>query len=92
VRQPLRASTTRSLLRRRPGGAPRLLVVSGQQLLSSGPVAAIASPLANFFVAGNIADRGGVRVATTNADDDNLIDLAVGSGQAHRPTPASTLG
>jgi hypothetical protein len=64
-----------------PGGAPRLLVVSGQQLLSAGPVAAINSPLANFFVAGNIDDRGGVRVASVNVDGDDVADLAVGSGE-----------
>jgi hypothetical protein len=44
-------------------------------------VAAIADPLANFFVAGNAADRGGVRVATKNADGDNRADLVVGSGE-----------
>jgi hypothetical protein len=64
-----------------PGGAPRLLVVSGQQLLSTGAIAAINSPLANFFVAGNISDRGGVRVAAKDADGDNRADLAVGSGE-----------
>jgi hypothetical protein len=64
-----------------PGGAPRLLAISGLDLLTAGPVAAIADPLANFFVAGNAADRGGVRVATKNADGDNRADLVVGSGE-----------
>jgi hypothetical protein len=58
-----------------------MLAISGQQLLSDGAVSAIASPLANFFVAGNTADRGGVRVATKDADGDALADLAVGSGE-----------
>jgi parallel beta-helix repeat protein len=64
-----------------PGGAPRMLAISGLQLLSDGAVSAIASPLANFFVAGNTSDRGGVRVATKDADGDNRADLAVGSGE-----------
>jgi uncharacterized delta-60 repeat protein len=64
-----------------PGGAPRVFVLSGS-LVSAGDVAgAQASPVANFFVAGNSADRGGVRVAVTNADGDTKADLAVGSGE-----------
>ncbi|HEX4609890.1 MAG TPA: FG-GAP repeat protein, partial [Urbifossiella sp.] len=39
------------------------------------------SPIANFFVNGNSTDRGGVRVAATDADGDNKADLAVGSGE-----------
>ena len=46
-----------------PGGAPRVFILPGQ-LLSAGNVAgAYAAPVANFFVAGNSADRGGVRSA-----------------------------
>ena len=63
-----------------PGGGPRVLIVSGSQLLSKGVVAAVANPLSNFFVAGDTADRGGVRVAVKNADGDDLADVAVGSG------------
>ena len=37
--------------------------------------------MANFFVAGNSDDRGGVRVAVKNADGDSRADLAVGSGE-----------
>jgi hypothetical protein len=37
--------------------------------------------VANFFVAGNSRDRGGVRVATTDMDGDGRADLAVGSGE-----------
>jgi hypothetical protein len=40
-----------------------------------------ANPIANFFVAGNSADRGGVRVAATDADGDGKADVAVGSGE-----------
>jgi hypothetical protein len=64
-----------------PGGAPRLLTVSGKALLTNGSVAAIASPMSNFFVAGDIADRGGVRVAVTDADGDTKADVVVGSGE-----------
>jgi uncharacterized repeat protein (TIGR01451 family) len=64
-----------------PGGAPRVLALDGQVLLTQGATAAIASPLANFFVAGNTADRGGVRVATKDADGDAKADVVVGSGE-----------
>jgi hypothetical protein len=69
-----------------PGGGPRLLTLSGKSLLSQGAEAAIAQPLANFFVAGNETDRGGVRVATTDADRDGRADVATatGSGQPGR--------
>lgn len=64
-----------------PGGAPRVFVLSGQ-LISAGNVSgAYTAPVANFFVAGNTNDRGGVRVAATDADGDNKADLAVGSGE-----------
>ncbi|MFO0799707.1 MAG: SdrD B-like domain-containing protein [Gemmataceae bacterium] len=67
-----------------PGGAPRVFILSGA-LVSAGQVgAAQANPVANFFVAGDLADRGGARVAVTNADGDGRADVAVGSG-AGRP-------
>jgi hypothetical protein len=67
-----------------PGGAPRVFILSGA-LVSAGNVAgAQASPVANFFVAGDPNDRGGARVAVTNADGDGKVDVAVGSG-AGRP-------
>jgi uncharacterized delta-60 repeat protein len=64
-----------------PGGAPRVLGISGQTLLTTGAVAAIASPLTNFFVAGNANDRGGVRVSTADVDGDNKAEVVVGSGE-----------
>ncbi|HJZ57420.1 MAG TPA: VCBS repeat-containing protein, partial [Gemmataceae bacterium] len=64
-----------------PGGAPRVFVLSGQQVSAGNVTGAQASPVANFFVAGNSADRGGVRVAAKNADGDAKADLAVGSGE-----------
>jgi hypothetical protein len=63
-----------------PGGAPRVFILSGA-LVSTGDVAgAQAAPVASFFVAGNTADLGGVRVAATDADGDARADVAVGSG------------
>jgi autotransporter-associated beta strand protein len=62
-----------------PGGGPRVLVVSGQALLSTGAVAAMNAPVANFF-AGNVENRGGIRVAAKNLDGDDHADLVVGDG------------
>ena len=63
-----------------PGGAPRVFILSGQQVAANNVAGAQADPVANFFVAGNADDRGGVRVATANADGDQKADLVVGSG------------
>lgn len=64
-----------------PGGSPRLFVLSGS-LLSTGNIqTAYDGPLANFFVAGNSSDRGGVRVAATDADGDNKAEIVTGSGE-----------
>jgi hypothetical protein len=64
-----------------PGGSPRVFILSGQ-LVSAGNVAgAQAVPVANFFVAGNSTDRGGVRLAVTDADRDARADVVTGSGE-----------
>ncbi|QDU19695.1 Calx-beta domain-containing protein [Urbifossiella limnaea] len=64
-----------------PGGAPRVFVLSGR-LVSAGRVdESQAAPVGNFFVAGNAADRGGVRVAVKDADGDDRADVVVGSGE-----------
>lgn len=57
-----------------PGGGPRILAFSGDALLKNQQVT-----LVDFF-AGNVDNRGGVRVAAVNLDNDNLIDLVVGDG------------
>jgi streptogramin lyase len=64
-----------------PGGAPRVFVLDGKTFTTGGVRAAASAPLANFFVAGDDTDRGGVRVAVVNADGDGLADLVVGSGE-----------
>ncbi|MBX9579583.1 MAG: hypothetical protein K2X87_04675, partial [Gemmataceae bacterium] len=62
-----------------PGGGPRVLTVSGRTLLTGGPTAALAAPVTNFF-AGNVTNRGGIRVAVENLDGDLKADLVVGDG------------
>src|SRR5439155_21328053 len=64
-----------------PGGAPRVFVLSGALVSAGNVTGAQASPVANFFVAGNSADRGGVRVAATDTDGDNRAEVSVGSGE-----------
>jgi hypothetical protein len=61
-----------------PGGAPRVLIARGADLIAN-PVAAVTAPLANFF-AGNADLRGGIRVTTADLDGDQRADLVTGSG------------
>jgi hypothetical protein len=68
-----------------PGGAPRVRVFGGRQLLGAGGFTTLdevaeRAQLNNFF-AGSDALRGGVRPAFQNADDDPREDLFVGSGE-----------
>jgi subtilisin-like proprotein convertase family protein len=63
-----------------PGGAPRVLTISGRALLTEGVGAAFAAPVANFF-AGDIENRGGIRVTAKNLDDDRFADVVVGAGE-----------
>lgn len=63
-----------------PGGAPRVYILSGRLLLDRSPNL-YSQPIANFFLAGNSTDRGGVRVAAKNADGDARADVATGSGE-----------
>jgi hypothetical protein len=58
-----------------PGGAPRVLALSGRMLVTAGAVV----PLADFF-AGPTDLRGGVRVAAKELDGDRRADLVTGSG------------
>jgi hypothetical protein len=63
-----------------PGGGPEIRVVSGQQLLTVGSETALANPIADFFLAGDLNNRGGVRVAVTDVDDDGRADVVAGTG------------
>jgi len=74
-----------------PGGGPRVLVISGQTLLASGAVAAMDSPIANFF-AGDTSNRGGVRVAVANLDNDQYADVITGAGTDGGSGVAAYLG
>ena len=57
-----------------PGGGPRVTVLDGAARLGG-----TTTTLANFF-AGNVANRGGVRVAARTLDGDALADLVTGDG------------
>jgi hypothetical protein len=63
-----------------PGGGPRVLAVSGKSLVTAGPAAALAAPLANLF-AGDPSQRGGVRVAAHDLNGDGKADVVTGGGQ-----------
>jgi hypothetical protein len=58
-----------------PGGAPRVLALSGHDLVTTGTL----TPLADFF-AGPTGLRGGVQVAAKDLDGDRRADLVTGSG------------
>lgn len=65
-----------------PGGAARVLTISGQRLLANGSASALAAPISNFLVS-NVAttNRGGLRVATADVDGDNKADVIVATGE-----------
>jgi len=63
-----------------PGGAPRVLGLDGALLTAGNFDTALERPLFNFFVAGNLTSRGGVRVATRNLDGDHKADLVTATG------------
>ena len=58
-----------------PGGGPRVRVLSGQDLVKGRGEKVLAD-----FLAGNPADRGGVRVTAKNLMDDNRADLITAVG------------
>lgn len=60
-----------------PGGAPRVLILNGVGLLNG--MGDQSPALANFF-AGNVNNRGGVRVSVKNLDNDTRADVVVGDG------------
>jgi len=68
-----------------PGGAPRVFILSGAKIAAGDVAGAQAAPLANFFVAGETNNNGGVRVSAKDADGDAKADVVVGSGEG-RPS------
>ncbi|MFO0852576.1 MAG: VCBS repeat-containing protein [Gemmataceae bacterium] len=62
-----------------PGGAPRVLAVSGAKLLAGDVAAAVAAPIIGFY-AGLADDRGGVRVGAYPATGTANILAVGGSG------------
>ncbi|QDU19299.1 FG-GAP-like repeat-containing protein [Urbifossiella limnaea] len=63
-----------------PGGGPRVLILDSVTMLQRGPEAALSAPLFNGFL-GDINNRGGVRVAAKNLNNDRLTDLLIGAGE-----------
>jgi flagellar hook assembly protein FlgD len=72
-----------------PGGGPRVKIYSGASLLSVG--GAETTPFADFF-AGNVDNRGGVKVATKNLDADKFIDVVTGGGAGDRAVATAYRG
>ncbi|WP_162659645.1 FG-GAP-like repeat-containing protein [Tuwongella immobilis] len=70
-----------------PGGGPRVRIADGAQLLRAGDFGSLDLPpaqsltISNFF-AGDVTNRGGVRVGVADLDGDERADLVVGSGPA----------
>ena len=75
-----------------PGGGPRVLIASGQKLLTSGASAAVSFPLDNFFMSGHEAERGGARVSTADLDGDTRADVIVATGEGTPSTVRVYLG
>ncbi|MBN9517775.1 Ig-like domain repeat protein [bacterium] len=72
-----------------PGGGPRVKAYSGASLLSVGGNDTV--PFADFF-AGNVDNRGGVKVTTKNLDGDKFIDVVTGGGLGDRAVATSYRG
>ena len=67
-----------------PGGAPRVFILGGDKVTANDVAGAQAAPIANFFVAGNTTDRGGVRLSVEDLDGDTKGDLAAASGEGSK--------
>ena len=62
-----------------------MFILSGARLAANDVAGAQAAPVANFFVATDTNDRGGVRVTAKDADSDNKAEIVAGSGEG-RPS------
>jgi hypothetical protein len=60
-----------------PGGGPRVTAFSAADLIASG--GGTRAQVANFF-GGNPDNRGGIRLAVKNIDEDDRADLVTGDG------------
>ena len=60
-----------------PGGGPRVFILDGKSLVQNGPATLV--PVGNFF-AGDVNNRGGIRVAVKKLDNDNKADVVTGAG------------
>ncbi len=69
-----------------PGGGPRVLALSGKDLMQGNSV-----EIANFF-AGNADNRGGIRVVARDLDGDAKADLVVGDGTGAGTNVTAFLG
>jgi hypothetical protein len=78
-----------------PGGAPRVRLFDGRELLAAGPFANVdevpTAQVSNFF-AGDSSLRGGVRPALRDAAGDGTADLLAGSGEGEAPRVRVYLG
>ncbi len=76
-----------------PGGGPRVRAFSGALLIdpSFDPLNPDATSIANFF-AGDPNNRGGVRVAVKNLNNDGRADLVTGAGTDASPQVISFSG
>lgn len=75
-----------------PGGGPRVFILSGQELAAGFLNQAQTSPLGNYFAGADSVSRGGVRVASVDADGDDRADLAIGSGDGDAESVRIYLG
>ena len=60
-----------------PGGGPRVFIIDGKSLVQNGSGTLV--PVGNFF-AGDPNNRGGIRVAVKNLDNDAKADVVTGAG------------
>jgi hypothetical protein len=67
-----------------PGGGPRVFVLDGATVAAGDVSGTQAFPVANFFVDGDDASRGGVRLAVKAVDADARADLITASGDGQR--------
>jgi hypothetical protein len=72
-----------------PGGGPRVYILDGRDLVQNGSGA--PAPLGNYF-AGNIDNRGGIRVTIKDLDGDAKADVILGSGRSADSRVTAYLG